>query len=77
MDRSAGRETIEAAGKSNEASFVLGAGLILSYLMICLAMLGLGIIDLAYYLTFLCRGSCCRAERPSPLHHISLHWYFF
>lgn len=52
MDRSAGRGRSGAGGRNTEVSFVLIAGLILSYSMICLALLWLEIIGLAYYSTF-------------------------
>lgn len=52
MDRNAGRGRSEAGDRNTEVSFVLIAGLILSYSMICLALLWLETIGLAYYSTF-------------------------
>ena len=75
MDRNAGRAMIEADDRSNEANFVLGAGLILSYWMICLVLLSLEIIDLAYYSTFLYKDSCFLVGLTSLPHRTLEHWY--
>ena len=52
MGRSVGRGRSGAGDRNISVNFVLIAGLILSYLMICSALLWLEIIDLAYYWTF-------------------------